>query len=198
MSEQRMVEAARVRGLLDAIVSVAGDKGKDMALRHAGLEEYIDSPPAMSEKESVPAEEYLALVGVLSDVFGKGSKALLIYAGEECIRHAMEGMPKLFGPVMKFMPGGLKKQAIYRMMAAQGAKLTGVPAMVEFDKGKVTYTDTVCCSCNGRQSDEPMCHYEAGILLAAAELATGKKHRVTEVKCKAMGDEACVHVIEEV
>jgi bacteriochlorophyll 4-vinyl reductase len=193
-----MVEAARVRGLLDAIASVAGDKGKDMALRHAGLEEYIDNPPPMSEKETVPAEEYLALVGVLSDVFGKGSKALLTYAGEECIRHAMEGMPKLFGPVMKFMPGGLKKQAIYRMMAAQGAKLTGVPATVEFDKGKVTYTDTVCCSCNGRQSDEPMCHYEGGILLAAAELTMGKKHRVTEVRCRAMGDEACVWVIEDV
>jgi predicted hydrocarbon binding protein len=38
----------------------------------------------------------------------------------------------------------------------------------------------------------------AGVLVAAAELTTGKKHRVTEVKCKAMGDEACVWVLEEV
>jgi predicted hydrocarbon binding protein len=38
----------------------------------------------------------------------------------------------------------------------------------------------------------------AGILLAAAELTSDKKHRVTEVKCKAMGDEACVWIIEEI
>jgi predicted hydrocarbon binding protein len=38
----------------------------------------------------------------------------------------------------------------------------------------------------------------AGILLAAAELTWGKKYRVTEVKCKAMGDEACVWIIEEI
>jgi predicted hydrocarbon binding protein len=152
----------------------------------------------MSEKQSVPAEEYMAVVQALSAVFGHGSKPLLIYAGEEIMRHAMDGMPKFFGPVMRFMPGGMKRQAIFRLLAVQGAKATGVDPTVEFEGGKVTFTDPMCCSCNGRQSDEPVCHFEAGILLAAAELTTGKKHRVTEVKCKAMGDEACVHVIEDV
>jgi bacteriochlorophyll 4-vinyl reductase len=198
VSEHRTVGMARLRGLLDGIESVAGERGRDMALRHAGLEKYIDNPPAMSEKQSVPAQEYVAVVQALSAVLGEGSKPLLIYAGEETMRRAMEGMPKFFGPVMKFMPGGLKKQAIFRLLAVQGGKATGIPPTVEFDGGKVTFADPMCFSCGGRQSDEPVCHFEAGIFLGAAELTTGKKHRVTEVKCKAMGDEACVHVIEEV
>jgi bacteriochlorophyll 4-vinyl reductase len=198
MSEQRTVGMARLRGLLDGIESVAGERGREMALRHAGLDQYIDNPPAMSEKQSVPAQEYVAVVQALSAVLGEGSKPLLIYAGEETMRRAMEGMPKFFGPVMKFMPGGLKKQAIFRLLAVQGGKATGVDPTVEFDGGKITFADPMCFSCGGRQSDQPVCHFEAGIFLGAAELTTGKKHRVTEVKCKAMGDEACVHVIEEV
>jgi predicted hydrocarbon binding protein len=198
VSEQRMLEAGRVRGLIDGIAAVAGNKVRDMALRHADLEEYIENPPPMSETDFLPAEQYVRLVGALSDVFGKGSKALQIYAGEETMRRAIEGMPRLFGPVMKFLPGGLKKQAIFRLIATQVGKGSGVPATVQFDGGKVTYSCTTCGSCIGRQSDEPVCHYEAGVLLAAAELTAGKKHKVTEVKCMAMGDEACVHVIEEV
>jgi predicted hydrocarbon binding protein len=198
MSEQRMVEAARIRGVMDGLTAAAGEKGRDMALRHSGLEQYIENPPAMSETEFVPAEEYVALVQALYDVFGKGSKALLIYAGEEMMRRGMEGMPKFFGSVMKFLPGGLKKQGIFKLMASQAAKTTGLPVTVEFDKGKVTYSDSGCAVCDGRHADEPMCHFESGILLAAAESGTGKKHRVTEVKCKALGDEACVWVIEEV
>jgi bacteriochlorophyll 4-vinyl reductase len=198
MSEGRMIEVARLRGLLDGIAAVAGEKSRGMALRHVGLEQYIDNPPAMSETEFIPAEHYMAIVQALSAVFGKGSKPLLIYAGEETLRHAMDGMPKLFGPVMKFMPGGMKKQVIFKVIATQSGQTTGIPPTVEFDKGQITYTDPICCSCSGRESDEPVCHFEAGVLLAAAELATGKKHKVTEVKCKAMGDEACVWVIEEV
>jgi predicted hydrocarbon binding protein len=193
-----MLETGRVRGLIDGIESVAGKKGREMALRHVGLEQYIDNPPAMSEKQSVPAEEYKAVVQALSAVFGDGSKPLLIYAGEETMRHAMEGMPRFFGPVMKFMPGGMKRQAIFRLLAVQGGKATGVDPTVEFQRGKVTFTDPMCFSCNGRQSVEPVCHFEAGILLAAAELTTGKKHEVIEIECIAMGDKACVHVIEEV
>jgi bacteriochlorophyll 4-vinyl reductase len=198
MSEGRMIEVARLRGLLDGIAAVAGEKSRGMALRHVGLEQYIDNPPEMSETELVPAEHYMALVQALSAVFGKGSKALLIYAGEETFRHATEGMPKLFGPLMKFMPGGLKRQAVFKMVSAQSAQTTGVPLTLEFDKDKITLGDPVCCSCRGRESDEPVCHFESGVLLAAAEFATGKKHKVTEVKCKAMGDEACVWIIEEV
>jgi bacteriochlorophyll 4-vinyl reductase len=198
MSEQRMVEIARLRGLLDGIAAVGGEKSRAMALRHVGLEEYIDNPPAMNETELVPAEHYMALIQALSGVFGRGSKALLIYAGEETFRHAMDGMPRLFGPVLKFMPGGMKRQAVFKMIATQSGQTTGVPCKVEFEKGKVTLADPVCCSCYGRQSDEPVCHFETGVLLAAAEVATGKKNRVTEVKCKAMGDEACVWVIEEI
>jgi predicted hydrocarbon binding protein len=169
-----MLEAARVRGLMDGIEVAAGDKAKQMALRHAGLEEYLDNPPPMSEKDLIPAEHYVALVGALNDVFGKGSRALLTYAGEQCMRNALDGMPKLFGPVMKFLPGGLKKQAIFKLIASQAGKARGVPARVEFGDGKVTYSNTMCCSCIDRQSDEPMCHFEAGILLAAAELTRAR------------------------
>jgi len=198
MSEQRKVSAALFRGLMDGVEDVAGKKGRDLALRQAGLDQYIDNPPANSETESLPAEQYVALVGALYDVFGKGSKAMLIYAGEQAMRRGTESMPSFFGPVLRFVPGGLKKQAIFRLMASRQAKITGVPATVKFEKGRVTVSDTMCSSCSGRHSDEPMCHFEVGVHLAAAEWTTGKKHRVTEVECRAMGDEACVYVIAEV
>ena len=196
MAEEK-VQSALVRGMIDAVEEVAGVKGRNLVLRYAGLEEYIENPPPMSEKDFVPRAHYSAMQRALIEAFGKGSRVLLIYIGEATVRRAVEGMPGLFSKVMKFMPGGLKKQAIFRLVADQGAKATGVPIKVDFQKDRIIYSEPGCIFCQGYESDEPMCFVSCGVLLAAGEFATDKKHKVTEIECKAMGDEACVFEIVE-
>ncbi len=197
VTEQELVQSALVRGMIDAVEEVAGVKGRDLVLRQAKLAEYIEEPPPLSEKELVPLAHYRAMQRALMEAFGKGSRVLLVYIGEATVRRSIDAMPGLFSSIMRFIPGGLKKQAIIRLVADQGTKASGVPVKVDFRKDRVIYSDPGCVFCEGYQTEEPICALTCGVLLAAAEFATGKRHKATEVKCKAAGDESCVFEITE-
>jgi hypothetical protein len=199
VAEEREVQAGVVRGVLDGIEEIAGVKGRKLVLRHANLEEYLENPPPMDDKVFVPAAHYQAICRGLLEFFGtKGARVLLIYVGEATFRRAIEGLPGLFASAMKFMPGGLKKRAVFKVSAMQIARITGVPPKIDIQRDRIIIHYFRCPSCDGYQSDQPVCFYECGMLMALAEWATGKKHRATEVECAAMGHEACVFEIVEV
>jgi divinyl protochlorophyllide a 8-vinyl-reductase len=196
MSEESGVPAAAVRTMLDAIGDVAGDKGRNMVLRHAGLEEYIENPPPMDVgKVFVPKDHYRAICRSLMDVFSRSSRVLLLYAGEGTIHRIMEALPDIFSATMEFAPGPLRRKAVLKLSAMQRAKAVGREPKVEYEKDKVVYHYYNCPFCEGHESDEPICYYGAGCLKALAEWATGKPHKVTEIECSAMGAEACVYEI---
>jgi divinyl protochlorophyllide a 8-vinyl-reductase len=198
MSEEREIQAAAVRTMLDAIEDVAGTKGKDMVLRHAKLEQYIDNPPPIDEEDLfLPNDHYRAICKALMDVFGKGSRVLLIYAGEGTIYRSLEAIPGAFSAAMKFVPGGLRKKAALKMAAMSTKRITGIEPKVEYEKDRIVYHYYNCPFCEGYESDEPICFYDVGILKAFVEWATGKPHKVTEIECSAMGAEACVYEIVE-
>jgi divinyl protochlorophyllide a 8-vinyl-reductase len=198
MSEESGVHAAGMRSMLDAIQAVAGDKGKNMVLRHAGLEEYIETPPPLDESVLVPTDHYKAVCRALLEVFGKGSRAMLVYAGESSVLGSMEGLPSFFSGAMRLMPGGMRKKAALKLLARQAGKVTGIPPKVEYEKDRVLFHAYNCEHCEGYESDEPMCFYMSGVLKGFVEWATGKPHKVTEIECSAMGAEACVYEIVEV
>lgn len=201
MSEAEMVSSGMLRGMIDAVEAVAGVKGRNLALRHANLDQYIDNPPDVGEGEDevlIPKAHHLAMQKALTEVFGsKGSRVILVYIGEQTARIAFETMPGIFTRALKFVPVGLKKQALYRIVAAQAGKVGGKKVTVEFEGAKVIYTDPGCHLCDGQESDEPVCAFCDGFLLATAEWITGKKHRVKELECRASGHEACAWEIDE-
>jgi predicted hydrocarbon binding protein len=98
---------------------------------------------------------------------------------------------------MKFVPGGLRKKAALKIAAMQMEKVTGVPPKVEYEKDRIIYHYYNCPFCEGYESDEPICFFDAGLLKAFMEWATGKPHKVTEIECAATGAEACVFEIVE-
>ena len=62
-----------------------------------------------------------------------------------------------------------------------------------------TWTITRCPVCWDRKIEEPFCYYAVGVLQAAlAWVAEGKKFRIKEVECHAMGAKNCVIKIEKV
>jgi len=195
MSEERLIQAAAVRTMIDAIADVAGEKGRNMVLRHAGLDEYIENPPPIDEDLMVPNDHYRAICKALGRVFGKGSRVMLIYAGEGTIYRSLEAVPGAFSTAMKFLPGGLKTRAAFKIAAVACERITGIPPKVEHKKDKIIFHYYNCPFCEGETSDEPICFYDVGIFKAFAEWSTGKQYRVTEVECAAMGAEACVHEI---
>jgi divinyl protochlorophyllide a 8-vinyl-reductase len=198
MSEEGKVHSAVVRTMLDSIEDVAGAKGKNMVLRHAGLEEYIENPPPIDmEDVFLPKDHYKAICKALMEVFGKSSRVLLLYAGEGTVHRTMEAVPGVFASALKLVPGPLRKKAALKLAARETAKITGIEPKVDYEKDKVIYHYYNCPFCEGYESDEPICFYDAGALKAFVEWATGKPHKVTEIECAAMGADACVYEIVE-
>jgi divinyl protochlorophyllide a 8-vinyl-reductase len=197
MSEEKVIHAAVVRTMIDGIEDVAGAKGRNMVLRHAGVEEYIENPPPLEGDIFVPLDHYRAICRALREVFGKGSRAMLIFAGERTIYRSVEAIPGAFTSAIKLVPGGLRKKAGLKIATREMEKVSGIPPKVEYEKDRVLYHYYNCPSCEGYQSDEPVCFFDAGILKAVVEWSTGKPHKVTEIECAAMGAEACVYEIVE-
>jgi bacteriochlorophyll 4-vinyl reductase len=197
MSEEKPVHAAVVRTMIDGIEDVAGTKGRNMVLRHAGMEQYIEDPPPLEGDIFVPQDHYRVICKALREVFGKGSRAMLTYTGERTIYRSIEAIPGTFSSAMRLVPGGLRKKAGLKIAATEMEKVSGVHPKVEYEKDKVIYHYYNCPSCEGYESDEPICFFEAGVLKAMVEWSTGKPHKVTEIKCSAMGAEACVFEIVE-
>ncbi len=48
-----------------------------------------------------------------------------------------------------------------------------------------------CALCDGLISDEPICHFDAGLIAGAYECILNKVVVVDEIKCMAKGDDAC-------
>jgi len=199
VAEERDIQADAVRRVLNAVEAVAGEKGKNMVLRRAGLEEYIENPPPLDEDVFVPVVNYRAICRGLREAFGnKGSRPVLIYAGEETIHQSMTGVStSLFGAAMRLMPGPLRKKTAFKVVSAAIERIAGIPPDVRFEKDKVVFRYYNCPYCEGVQSDTPICFYDVGILKALAEWGTGKPQKVTEIECGAMGAEACVYEITE-
>jgi divinyl protochlorophyllide a 8-vinyl-reductase len=197
MSEGSVIHAAVVRTMIDGIEDVAGVKGKNMVLRHAGVEEYVENPPPLEQEVFVPQEHYRAICRALREVFGKGSRAMLIFAGERTIYRSVDALPGAFSSAIKLVPGGLRRKAGLKIATTEMEKVTGVSPKVEYEKDRVLYHYYNSPSCEGYQSDEPVCYFDAGLLKAIVEWSTGKPHKVTEIECAAMGAEACVFEIVE-
>jgi divinyl protochlorophyllide a 8-vinyl-reductase len=198
VSEEREIQAAAVRTMIDAIEDVAGVKGRNMVLRHADLEEYIENPPPLDQEDlMLPNEHYRAICKALMAVFGKGSRVLLIYAGEGTIYRTLEAVPGVFASAMRFLPGGFRRRAALKIASKATERITGIEPKVEYKKDRIIYHYYNCPFCEGYESDEPICAYDIGILKAFVEWSTGKQHKVTEIECAAMGAEACVYEIME-
>lgn len=199
MSEEKDIQADAVRRVLDAVEAVAGQKGKNLVLRQAGLGQYIENPPPLDAGVFVPVVHYRAICRGLREAFGdRGSRPVLILAGEETIHQSMKGVSvSMFGAAMKLMPGSMRRKAAFKVACMAIERIAGVPPDVRFEKDKVIFRYYNCPYCEGIQSDTPICFYDIGILKALAEWGTGKAQKVTEIECAAMGAEACTYEIRE-
>jgi predicted hydrocarbon binding protein len=184
--------------MLDAIEDVAGARGKNMVLRRAGLEEFIENPPPIDVGKSfVPKDHYEAICRALMDVYSRSSRVLLLYAGEGTVHRIIDAIPGVFSSAMEFPPGPPRREAVPKLSAMQRGQAVGKMPKVEYEKDRVLYHYYNCPFCEGLKSDEPICFYDAGCLKALVEWATEKPYKVTEIECAAMGAEACVYEIVE-
>ena len=201
MAEEIQMPNVMLRNLLEAVAEVLGENGLKAVLNVAGLQRFIDNPPPNDMELGVTFADYGAAEQAVEDVVGpKGAKMMLIRIGRATFRYAMEERPAvlgLAGVALKALPTGARMKLVLASLARAATRDVNQPTDIEeHDDHFLFVVDECPCRWRGKK-DKPVCFVTVGVLHGALHWATGKKFKIEEVSCIAMGDDACRYRIDK-
>lgn len=190
------------RIVLTAMEDVLGRHGVNAILNLAKLPHLVDTYPPNNLSLGFSFDEFGAIQETLDDMFGiSGGRSLATRAGRESFKYALkEFMPVLGIADLAFRPFpiAMKIKIGLEVFAETFNKFTDQIVHLEQDTEKHLWIIDRCPVCWQRQSSQPCCHLAVGLLRESLSwVSNGKIYRVTETKCIAAGDEACVIEIDK-
>ena len=195
---------ANLRLLLVALQEVLGDNGLKAVLKQGGFVQYIDHfPPDDTHRES-KFSTYGQIQQAVESFYGgpRGARAMMRRAGHATFQHTLKSRPAILGLVgvaLKVVPEGTRMKFMLDRIAKASTDEVNLPAHVE-EQGDHFLFVAEACTCVFRSRDPklgPCCFVTAGVLEAAVEWATGKRHAVKEIACLQNGDDACRYRVEK-
>lgn len=196
----RLVNALMRQAIL-AIEEVMGVQGRNVVLREAGLDRYVESLPPDDLEPGAHASEYAALNQAVLSFYGRAGRGMLQRIGRASFRYGVEEQAALMGLVgvgLKVMPQKTRVRFILNQVAkALMDTNDDVCITVEETPEGILFSDYSCAICYGRQWEQPACHLLVGSVSEAVQWATGREYPVQEIGCRAMGDRACRFLVVE-
>ena len=202
--EDRPMPNANVRLLLVALQDVMGDNGLKAVLKQGGLHRYIDNFPPDDTHRDAKFSEYGQVQQAVENFYGgpRGARAMMRRAGHATFQHTLKSRPAILGMVgvaLKALPEGTRMKFILDRIAKASTEEVNLPAHVEDHDDHFLFVSEAC-ACVFRSRDPklgPCCFVTAGVLEAAVQWATGKRHAVKEIACLQNGDDACRYRVEK-
>lgn len=190
-----------LRNLLEAVAEVLGENGLKAVLNVAGLQRFIDNYPPANMELGVTFADYGATEQAIEDVVGpKGARMMLTRIGRATFRYALEEQPAVLGlasVALKALPRVARMKVVLASLARAATRDVNQPTDIEEHDDHFLYVADECpCRWRGKR-DKPVCFVTVGVLHGAMHWATGKKFRIEEVSCIAMGDKACRYRIDK-
>jgi len=185
---------------LEAMEEIMGKNGLNAILNLAGLSHLIDNyPPANLDKEFDFAD-YSALNGALEEMYGpRGGRGLQLRAGRASFAQGVRMMGPMVGMsdlAFKVLPLSTKLKIGIPAMAKVFTQFSDQKSTVEDHGDHYIYTMAPSPVCWGRTADRPICFAAKGLLEEGLHwVSGGKKFRVEEIECIAMGGETCTFAI---
>jgi len=180
---------------LEALEEVMGRRGLHALLRFARLDHLVDDFPPSNLALGFPFEDWSALNQALDDMYGpRGGRGLAIRAGRKAFDQGLRDFGAVVGVAdraFKLLPLGIRLNVGLKAMAKTFTQFSDQTSRVEELDDRFIYVIERCPSCWGRHSDRPICHAAVGLLEAGVEWGTGRKFKIVETSCIAMGDETC-------
>jgi hypothetical protein len=188
------------RYMLEAMEEIMGKNGLNAILNLAGLPHLIDNyPPANLNKEFEFAD-FSSLCGALEEMYGpRGGRGLQLRAGRVGFARGGQKMGAMVGVgdlAFRVLPLELKLRVGAPAMAMVFTKFSDQKSTVEDRGDHYAYIMKPCPVCWGRTADRPICFAARGLTEEALHwVSGGRKFRVDEIECVAMGDETCTLAI---
>jgi hypothetical protein len=185
---------------LEAMEEVMGKNGLNAVLNLAGLSHLIGHYPPENLRKEFDFANYSALNGALDELYGpRGGRGLQLRAGRASFARGLQGLGALSGVgdlAFKILPLPAKLKAGIPAMAKVFTQVSDQRSTVE-DRGEFyAYVMDPCPVCWGRTDDRPICFAGKGLLEEGLHwVSGGRKFRVSEIECVAMGDPTCTYAI---
>jgi predicted hydrocarbon binding protein len=185
-----------------ALEDVMGKNGLNAILNLAGLSALIDHYPPDNLERHFDFADFSALSAALEDMYGpRGGRGLALRAGRATFAKGLRGFGALAGAsdlAFKVLPLQTKLKIGIPAMAKIFTQVSDQKSTVEEKDEHFEYIIHKCPNCWGRKADKPACHVAVGLLQEGLRwVSGGHEFRVSETKCIAMGNEACVFVIQK-
>jgi len=188
------------RVYIEAMEEVMGKNGLNAILNLAGLSHLIDNYPPTNLNKEFDFADYSALNGALEEMYGpRGGRGLQLRAGRASFARGLQGLGALSGVgdlAFKVLPLGAKLKAGIPAMAKLFTQVSDQRSTVENRGEYYAYIMNPCPVCWGRTADRPICFAGKGLLEEGLHwVSGGRKFRVEEIECVAMGGENCTYAI---
>ena len=189
---------------LEAIQAVIGPAALADLLRQVGLERYAATlPPNNFQREFDFAEFSTLTVGLEQLQAADPHDPSLPY---EASRLCFTGGMKTFGALAGFsqvslgfqvFPVPVKIRMGLQAMAMVFTTLSDQHTEVEEQPDCYLYVIRRCPICWGRHGDQPLCAGGGALIAEGLHWITQHQYRVTEIRCAALGDDACTFQIDK-
>jgi predicted hydrocarbon binding protein len=191
------------RIVLTSAEEVMGPQGVRSMLNMAKIPQYIDNYPPDNMKKEFSFGGVGQLQQAIWDMYGpRGARVFAVRAGEQSFQVGLSQFKSVANAAQVAMRVG-SLEAKVKLGLEFFSKLfntvTDQVVEVSEDDKHWIWKITHCPVCWGRASDEPVCYLAIGVLQAGLSWVTeGKKFRIKETECKAMGHKDCLFMIEKV
>jgi predicted hydrocarbon binding protein len=188
-----MATNAALRAVYDCLNEIMGKNGAKLIFDASDLTHIFENPPDYDLNPCVPTEEQAKIYLEIPNLVGlNGALAIWRRMGVTITRYADE-----YGHIFdafKELPD--KEQ--YQKSVEMFVMASGKGRLAVRDDGMTDYDCFDCWFCENRELHRPMCTLYAGGMQYLADLAFGKgAYRAVEKKCKVLGDETCLFVLEK-
>ncbi|KPL06841.1 hypothetical protein AMJ86_06960 [bacterium SM23_57] len=191
------------RSILTSAEDILGVNGINALLNLAGMQQYIGNYPPDNIKKVFPFSHVAKLQQALYDMYGsRGARVFATRGGEETFRHSLDKYDKVQKAALAAMSIGsteTRNRIGLQFFSKFFNTVSDQVVHIEEDHTYWYWIIETCPMCWGRTADEPVCHLGVGVLNAASFWATGgKRFRIAETECIAMGSKTCVYAIEKI
>lgn len=188
------------RIFLQSMEEVMGKNGLNAILNLAGLAHMIDNYPPANIRKEFDFSDFSAMNGALEDMYGlRGARGLALRAGRASFARGLQGLGALSGVsdlAFRLLPLGAKLRVGVPAMAKVFSQVSDQVSTVKDRGDYLAYRMTPCPVCWGRTAHTPICFTGRGLLEEGLYwVSSGRKFRVEEIECVAMGAPACTYAI---
>jgi predicted hydrocarbon binding protein len=193
---ERRIENFVMRIYLETVQNVVGPNGLKSILNYSHLEKYIDFFPPNNDEMEISLKELQALFSSLYDLFGsKGVRGLQLRVGRENARVGIEKRSAIAKPLKaaaRLVPQTMKMRLSLEKIVEQSNQVytwqqngPAVQLREEEDCFLIVHEDRF--ESEGIVSNTPVCNVFVGNIQYVIEWITGRRYRIEEIECRAMG-----------